>query len=46
VELELGGHVALKPGLITPTGAAYAGRIVVADIGAPRELLERLGRPA
>ncbi len=34
----------LKPGFLTPAGRALAGRVVVADIGAPAELAESLGR--
>ena len=37
--------VARKPGLVEPPGLDYAGRVTVADIGAPRALVERLGRP-
>jgi NAD(P)H-hydrate epimerase len=37
--------VARKPGLLEPSGRDYAGRVTVADIGAPRELVERFGRP-
>lgn len=33
----------LKPGFLTARGRALAGRVVVADIGAPAELLESLG---
>jgi NAD(P)H-hydrate epimerase len=34
----------LKPGLLTPGGREFAGVVRVAGIGAPRELLERLGK--
>jgi NAD(P)H-hydrate epimerase len=37
--------VARKPGLLEPPGRDHAGRVTVADIGAPRELVERFGRP-
>ncbi len=33
----------LKPGLLTASGRGLAGRVVVADIGAPAELLDELG---
>jgi NAD(P)H-hydrate epimerase len=36
--------VALKPGFLVPSSRAYTGDVVVADIGAPRELIERLAR--
>ena len=38
--------VGVKPGFLTLTGQEYLGEVVVAGIGAPRELTERLGRPA
>ncbi|MFO0875248.1 MAG: NAD(P)H-hydrate epimerase [Phycisphaerales bacterium] len=34
--------VAAKAGLLVPTARPFVGRLVVADIGAPRELVERL----
>lgn len=34
--------VALKRGFLKPGAAAYLGRVEVADIGAPRELIERI----
>ncbi len=37
--------VAMKPGFLEPEGRTYAGRVSVADIGAPAELVARLGRP-
>ncbi len=37
--------VAKKPGLITAAAKEYVGKVVVADIGAPIELVQRLGRP-
>lgn len=37
--------VAIKPGLLTLEAQAYVGDLIVADIGAPRELVERLGTP-
>ena len=37
--------VARKPGMDVVTAKAYTGRVVVGDIGAPVELLERFGRP-
>jgi len=40
VTVTFGG---LKPGFLTPEGRDLAGRIVVADIGAPAELVESLG---
>ncbi len=36
--------VARKPAMIVEAAAAYTGEVVVADIGAPVELLERFGR--
>jgi NAD(P)H-hydrate epimerase len=36
------GH---KPGLLQPHAREYAGEVVVADIGAPIEIIERLGTP-
>jgi NAD(P)H-hydrate epimerase len=36
--------VALKPGLIAPGAARYAGRVAVVDIGAPRELVAEVMR--
>jgi NAD(P)H-hydrate epimerase len=33
--------VAMKPGLLTASGRAYAGAVTVGDIGCPRELVER-----
>lgn len=36
--------VALKEGMILPSAIGYLGRVVVADIGVPRALVERLGR--
>ena len=35
----------IKPGLLTEQGRTFAGRLFVAEIGAPRELIERFGRP-
>ena len=37
--------VAKKPGLIKAAAKEYVGKVVVADIGAPIELVQRLGRP-
>lgn len=37
--------VAKKPGLITVAAKEYVGKVVVADIGAPIELVQRFGRP-
>lgn len=37
--------VGLKPGLSTLAAQAYVGDVIVADIGAPRELVEKLGTP-
>ena len=37
--------VAKKPGLLAATAKEYAGKVVVADIGAPIELVRRFGRP-
>ncbi len=37
--------VARKPGFLAAEAAACVGRVVVADIGAPIELLARFGRP-
>jgi NAD(P)H-hydrate epimerase len=37
--------VGIKAGFTTLSAQAYLGDVVVADIGAPRELVERLGRP-
>jgi NAD(P)H-hydrate epimerase len=37
--------VGIKTGFLTLGAQAYLGDVVVADIGAPRELVERLGRP-
>ena len=37
--------VAKKPGLITAAAKEYVGKVVVADIGAPIELVRRFGRP-
>jgi NAD(P)H-hydrate epimerase len=34
--------VAAKPGLLTPHAAPFVGRLEVADIGAPRELIEQI----
>jgi len=36
--------VGLKPGFLTPSGRLHVGEVVVADIGAPRGLIERLGK--
>lgn len=36
----------LKEGFLAPGARDFLGEITVADIGAPRELLERFGRPA
>lgn len=36
--------VARKPGLITAAAKEYVGKVVVADIGAPIELVQRFGR--
>jgi NAD(P)H-hydrate epimerase len=33
----------LRPGFLTLAAQAYLGEVVVADVGAPRELLDRLG---
>lgn len=35
----------LKPGLVVPSARALTGRVVVVDIGVPRELLEELSTP-
>ncbi len=35
----------LKPGLVVPSARVFTGRVVVADIGVPRELLEELSTP-
>lgn len=37
--------VGLKTGFLSPSASAYLGEVTVGDIGAPRELLERLGEP-
>lgn len=37
--------VGLKPGFLTLTAQAYLGECLIAGIGAPRELIESLGRP-
>lgn len=37
--------VGLKTGFVAHSAAAYLGVVTVGDIGAPRELLERLGEP-
>jgi len=34
--------VAAKPGLLVPSAATYTGRLVIADIGVPKELVARL----
>ncbi len=38
--------VAMKPGLAEPAAREFVGEVVVADIGAPIDLLRRFGRPA
>ena len=38
--------VGTKPGFAAEHARPYVGAVVVADIGAPRELTERFGRPA
>jgi len=38
--------VALKPGFLTADAQPFTGAVIVADIGAPRELVERLARRA
>jgi NAD(P)H-hydrate epimerase len=35
----------VKAGFLTPTAQKHVGELVVVDIGAPRELVSRLGRP-
>lgn len=37
--------VAKKPGFLTAAAKEYVGKVVVADIGAPIELVRRFGRP-
>ncbi len=37
--------VGMKSGFLAPSASAYLGEVTVGDIGAPRELLERLGVP-
>ncbi len=37
--------VGVKPGFLRPGADAYVGGVIVADIGAPRALVERFGRP-
>jgi NAD(P)H-hydrate epimerase len=36
--------VGLKPGFLVPDAQKLLGEVVVGDIGAPRELIERFGR--
>jgi NAD(P)H-hydrate epimerase len=38
--------VGIKAGFTQPGAAAYTGRVIVGDIGVPRQLIESLGEPA